>query len=175
VSQEAPPLLEQLSFGRRLIAPVLEDRAKNLILVETSNTGLKRKGICELMYVSLKGSYGASCLLQCQGLLEAWEEAAPAPRMEWRRLVHGRGGQATHAATVAVANHAIVARDDDFSVWNIRLLIIRTALLLGRKRQESVDQDSERLPVIQLAGLSSPDCEGRLVRETRLVNSSVRT
>jgi protein-L-isoaspartate O-methyltransferase len=46
-------LLEQLSFGGRLIAPVLEDGAKNLVLVENSNTGLKRKGICEVLYVSL--------------------------------------------------------------------------------------------------------------------------
>jgi protein-L-isoaspartate(D-aspartate) O-methyltransferase len=54
-----PPLLEQLSFGGRLIAPVLEDGAKNLVLVENSNTGLKRKGICEVLYVSLRGRCGA--------------------------------------------------------------------------------------------------------------------
>jgi protein-L-isoaspartate(D-aspartate) O-methyltransferase len=54
-----PPLLDQLSFGGRLIAPVLEDGAKNLVLVENSNTGLKRKGICEVLYVSLRGRYGA--------------------------------------------------------------------------------------------------------------------
>jgi len=41
--------------------------------------------------------------------------------MERRHLVHGsRGGQANDAVTVAVANHAVVARHDDFGFWNIR-------------------------------------------------------
>jgi hypothetical protein len=40
--------------------------------------------------------------------------------MERRQLVHGRGGQANDAVTVAVANHAVVARHDDFGLWNIR-------------------------------------------------------
>jgi hypothetical protein len=95
--------------------------------------------------------------------------------MERRQLVHSRGGQANDAVTVAVANHPVVARHDDFGLWNIRLLIIRDALLLGRKRHESVDQDFQPLPVIQLTGLSSPDREARLIRETPVVNSSART
>jgi len=46
-------------------------------------------------------------------------------------------------------------------------LIIRDALLLGRKRHESVDQGFQPLPVIQLTGLSSPDREARLIRENQ--------
>jgi len=46
-------LLEQLSFGGRLIAPVLEDRGKNLVLVENRNTSLKTKSSYEVLYESL--------------------------------------------------------------------------------------------------------------------------
>jgi protein-L-isoaspartate(D-aspartate) O-methyltransferase len=55
-----PPLLEQLGFGGRLIAPVLEDGAQSLVLVEKRSTGLKSRAICDVLYVSLRGTYGAS-------------------------------------------------------------------------------------------------------------------
>ncbi len=55
-----PPLLEQLRLGGRLIAPVLEDGVQSLVLVEKGSTGLKRKAICDVLYVSLRGTYGAS-------------------------------------------------------------------------------------------------------------------
>jgi protein-L-isoaspartate O-methyltransferase len=53
-------LLEQLGFGGRLIAPVLEDGAQSLVLVEKRSTGLKSRAICDVLYVSLRGTYGAS-------------------------------------------------------------------------------------------------------------------
>ena len=77
--------------------------------------------------------------------------------------------------TVAIAHHAVVARHDDFGFWNTRLLRIRDALLLGRRRHESADRDFQPLPVFQLTGLSSPDREARLIRETPVVKSSART
>jgi protein-L-isoaspartate(D-aspartate) O-methyltransferase len=54
-----PPLIEQLRIGGRLIAPVLEGDTQNLTLFEKSIEGIRRYIICEVLYVSLRGTYGA--------------------------------------------------------------------------------------------------------------------
>jgi protein-L-isoaspartate(D-aspartate) O-methyltransferase len=54
-----PPLIKQLKIGGRLIAPVIEHGIQNLVLLEKSDKGIKRKVICEVLYVSLRGRYGA--------------------------------------------------------------------------------------------------------------------
>jgi protein-L-isoaspartate(D-aspartate) O-methyltransferase len=53
-----PPLVEQLRSGGRLIAPVIEQGVQNLVLLEKSEEGIKRKVICEVLYVHLRGAYG---------------------------------------------------------------------------------------------------------------------
>jgi len=53
-----PPLIEQLRIGGRLIAPVVEKGIQNLVLLERSEKCVKRKVICEVLYVSLRGIYG---------------------------------------------------------------------------------------------------------------------
>lgn len=53
-----PPLIEQLRFGGRLIAPLLEYGIQNLVLLEKSEEGIRREVICEVLYVSLRGKYG---------------------------------------------------------------------------------------------------------------------
>jgi protein-L-isoaspartate(D-aspartate) O-methyltransferase len=53
-----PPLIEQLRIGGRLIAPLIEYRIQNLVLLEKDDKGIKRKTICEVLYVSLRGRYG---------------------------------------------------------------------------------------------------------------------
>ena len=55
-----PPLIEQLRIGGKLIAPVLEFGAQNLVLLEKSEEEISRKVICEVLYVSLRGIYGIS-------------------------------------------------------------------------------------------------------------------
>ncbi len=57
-SEIPPPLLEQLRLGGRLIAPVIEQGRQDLILLEKSSADIKRRVICEVLYVSLKGRYG---------------------------------------------------------------------------------------------------------------------
>lgn len=54
-----PPLIEQLKRGGRIIAPVLEEGIQNLVLLEKGADGVDRRVICEVLYVSLKGMYGA--------------------------------------------------------------------------------------------------------------------
>jgi protein-L-isoaspartate(D-aspartate) O-methyltransferase len=54
-----PPLLEQLRIGGRLIAPVLEGDRQNLTLIEKGVKGIQRYIICEVLYVSFRGVYGA--------------------------------------------------------------------------------------------------------------------
>ncbi len=54
-----PPLIKQLKIGGRLIAPVIEHGIQNLVLLEKSDKDIKRKVICEVLYVSLRGRYGA--------------------------------------------------------------------------------------------------------------------
>ena len=53
-----PPLIEQLRIGGRLIAPVVEKGVQNLVLLERSEKCVRRKVICEVLYVSLRGIYG---------------------------------------------------------------------------------------------------------------------
>jgi protein-L-isoaspartate(D-aspartate) O-methyltransferase len=53
-----PPLIEQLKEDGRLIVPVIEQEVQNLVLLEKTTTGLKRRVICEVLYVHLRGAYG---------------------------------------------------------------------------------------------------------------------
>lgn len=53
-----PPLIEQLSLGGRLIAPMIEEGVQNLVVLEKQEKGVTRKVICEVLYVSLQGQYG---------------------------------------------------------------------------------------------------------------------
>lgn len=54
-----PPLVEQLAVGGRLIAPVLEAGGQDLVLLEKTAEGLERRIIAEVLYVPLRGAYGA--------------------------------------------------------------------------------------------------------------------
>ncbi|MGD2153382.1 MAG: protein-L-isoaspartate O-methyltransferase [Gemmatimonadales bacterium] len=54
-----PPLTLQLAPGGKLIAPVLDDGRQFLILTEKTESGLIATEICEVLYVSLRGEYGA--------------------------------------------------------------------------------------------------------------------
>ncbi|MGD9076887.1 MAG: protein-L-isoaspartate O-methyltransferase [Desulfobacteraceae bacterium] len=54
------PLIEQLSEGGRLIAPVVEKGIQNLVLLEKSGKAVKEKRICEVLYVSLRGEFGTT-------------------------------------------------------------------------------------------------------------------
>lgn len=54
----APPLMEQLRTGGRLIAPVIEDGVQRLVLTEKRAEDVQRRVICEVLYVSLRGTYG---------------------------------------------------------------------------------------------------------------------
>jgi protein-L-isoaspartate(D-aspartate) O-methyltransferase len=58
-SKIPPPLIEQLKTGGRLIAPVIEHGVQYLVLLEKSKKGVKRKIVCEVLYVCLRGIYGA--------------------------------------------------------------------------------------------------------------------
>ena len=55
-----PPLIEQLRAGGRLIAPVKEYEIQYLVLLEKTARGIKRKIVCEVLYVSLRGRYGVT-------------------------------------------------------------------------------------------------------------------
>lgn len=52
------PLLEQLKTGGKLIAPIIEYGIQNLVLFEKEEKGIRRKVICGVLYVLLKGRYG---------------------------------------------------------------------------------------------------------------------
>jgi len=57
---EIPSLLiEQLSIGGKVIAPVVEDDWQDLVLLEKGVKGVQRQVICEVLYVSLRGMYGS--------------------------------------------------------------------------------------------------------------------
>lgn len=58
-SDVPPPLLHQLAIGGKLIAPVIEEGVQNLIVFEKSVTGVTRRIICQVLYVNLRGIYGA--------------------------------------------------------------------------------------------------------------------
>ena len=51
------PLIEQLSFGGRLIAPVFAGHTQTLVLMEKTAKGLRRSEVCSVLYVSLRGQY----------------------------------------------------------------------------------------------------------------------
>lgn len=54
-----PPLVEQLKDGGRLIAPVREGEEQNLVLLEKREKKVRREVICQVLYVPLRGKYGA--------------------------------------------------------------------------------------------------------------------
>jgi protein-L-isoaspartate(D-aspartate) O-methyltransferase len=54
-----PPLIEQLAAQGRLIAPVLEDTRQRLTLLEKMTDGVRRTILTDVLYVSLRGRYGA--------------------------------------------------------------------------------------------------------------------
>ena len=53
------PLIEQLSIGGRVIAPILDDDTQDLVFLEKGIEGIQRHVICEVLYVSLRGIYGS--------------------------------------------------------------------------------------------------------------------
>jgi protein-L-isoaspartate(D-aspartate) O-methyltransferase len=53
------PLIEQLNTGGKLIAPVLEDGAQKLVLLEKYAKSIQRHVICDVLYISLRGVYGS--------------------------------------------------------------------------------------------------------------------
>jgi protein-L-isoaspartate(D-aspartate) O-methyltransferase len=53
-----PPLIDQLSLGGKLIAPVFVGERQNLVLVEKTATGVQTGTICDVLYVPLRGAYG---------------------------------------------------------------------------------------------------------------------
>jgi protein-L-isoaspartate(D-aspartate) O-methyltransferase len=55
-----PPLIQQLSEGGRLIAPVMEKGIQNLLLFEKKGKEVKKEKICEVLYVSLRGQFGTA-------------------------------------------------------------------------------------------------------------------
>jgi protein-L-isoaspartate(D-aspartate) O-methyltransferase len=54
-----PPLIEQLAAGGRLIAPVLEGARQRLTLLERTAHGLRPTIVADVLYVSLRGRFGA--------------------------------------------------------------------------------------------------------------------
>ena len=55
-----PPLLDQLAFGGRLIAPLICGMGQDLTVFEKSATGVSQKFICTVLYVNLRGQYGVA-------------------------------------------------------------------------------------------------------------------
>jgi protein-L-isoaspartate(D-aspartate) O-methyltransferase len=54
-----PPLIEQLAPRGRLIAPVKHGTRQLLTLLEKTSDGVRRKVLTDVLYVSLRGRYGA--------------------------------------------------------------------------------------------------------------------
>jgi protein-L-isoaspartate(D-aspartate) O-methyltransferase len=54
-----PPLLEQLKTGGRLITPMMDQGVQRLTLIKKGRGKIERTVICEVLYVSLRGRYGA--------------------------------------------------------------------------------------------------------------------
>jgi protein-L-isoaspartate(D-aspartate) O-methyltransferase len=52
------PLLEQLSVGGKLIAPIEEQGIQNLTLLGKGERGISRQTVCEVLYIPLRGRYG---------------------------------------------------------------------------------------------------------------------
>ncbi len=55
-----PPLSEQLAVGGRLIAPLVKEGIQTLVAFEKTSLGLRPEPVCEVLYVNLRGAYGAS-------------------------------------------------------------------------------------------------------------------
>lgn len=53
------PLLEQLDKEGRLIAPVMDRGGQQLTLIRKTGGKVEKEWICEVLYVSLRGRYGA--------------------------------------------------------------------------------------------------------------------
>jgi protein-L-isoaspartate(D-aspartate) O-methyltransferase len=54
-----PPLIEQLAARGRLIAPVLDGTRQRLTLLEKTTDAIRRTILADVLYVSLRGRYGA--------------------------------------------------------------------------------------------------------------------
>ncbi len=52
------PLIEQLASGGRVIGPVLEGARQRLTLIEKAAAGARRRIVCDVLYVPLRGRYG---------------------------------------------------------------------------------------------------------------------
>jgi protein-L-isoaspartate(D-aspartate) O-methyltransferase len=52
------PLMDQLKVEGRLIAPIIEEGVQNLVVLQKHETGIGRRVICEVLYVSLRGEFG---------------------------------------------------------------------------------------------------------------------
>lgn len=57
--QIPPPLVEQLKIGGRLVAPLVANGTQNLVLLEKYEEFTTREIICQVLYVPLRGEYGA--------------------------------------------------------------------------------------------------------------------
>ena len=53
------PLIAQLKVGGRLIVPLLEAGQQDLTLLTKQPDGVRREIICQVLYVALRGAYGA--------------------------------------------------------------------------------------------------------------------
>jgi protein-L-isoaspartate(D-aspartate) O-methyltransferase len=53
------PLVEQVVVGGRIIGPVREGAGQVLVLLERTESGVRRQEICQVAYVSLRGLYGS--------------------------------------------------------------------------------------------------------------------
>jgi protein-L-isoaspartate(D-aspartate) O-methyltransferase len=54
-----PPLLAQLQVGGRIIGPLRDDDRQRLTLITKLSTGLRRERLCDVLYVGLRGAFGA--------------------------------------------------------------------------------------------------------------------
>jgi protein-L-isoaspartate(D-aspartate) O-methyltransferase len=54
-----PPLLDQLSPGGKLIGPLFAGDRQELVLVARTAAGIRTRTICDVLYVPLRGGYGA--------------------------------------------------------------------------------------------------------------------
>jgi protein-L-isoaspartate(D-aspartate) O-methyltransferase len=54
-----PPLIEQLAARGRLIAPLLDDTRQRLTLLEKTTDAIRRTILTDVLYVALRGRYGA--------------------------------------------------------------------------------------------------------------------
>ncbi len=54
-----PPLVEQLAPAGRLAAPVMTPEGQDLVLLEKGGEGSRSRVVCRVLYVSLRGIYGA--------------------------------------------------------------------------------------------------------------------